>query len=178
MTVISPPRLTAPSRRSAPDRVAGGAWAGAPARPGAAARTVAPRPGSASAGSTARAAAARPGASRRRGGTSGYRHACESATPPAGVRLPRWARLTLTLTVVFTALWLGAQWVGGGSVAPATTPVSTVTVQPGESVWQIATRVAPGADTRQVVQQIRELNDLGSGSALVPGVQLTVPSAG
>lgn len=91
------------------------------------------------------------------------------------MRLQRWARLTLTLTVVFTAVWLGAQWLGNGSVAPATTSVSTVTVQPGESVWQIATRVAPGADTRQVVQQIRELNDLGSGSALVPGVQLTVP---
>ncbi|NNG36075.1 LysM peptidoglycan-binding domain-containing protein [Nakamurella aerolata] len=94
------------------------------------------------------------------------------------MRLQRWARLTVTVTVVFTAVWLGTQWLGGGSAAPAPVSVSTVTVQPGESVWQIASRVAPGADTRQVVQQIRDLNGLGSGSELVPGVQLSVPAAG
>jgi Tfp pilus assembly protein FimV len=47
-------------------------------------------------------------------------------------------------------------------------------VEPGESLWQIAARVAPTADRRVVVRQIEQLNDLSDGRVLV-GQQLRLP---
>ena len=40
-----------------------------------------------------------------------------------------------------------------------------VTVHPGETLWQIARRVAPGDDTRDTVLRIRDLNALDSASS-------------
>ncbi len=48
------------------------------------------------------------------------------------------------------------------SVVPATAPVEVV-VAPGETLWSIAERVAPGRDPRGVVDQIRRVNDLRGG---------------
>jgi hypothetical protein len=44
----------------------------------------------------------------------------------------------------------------------------------GETVWDVAQRVAPRSDQRAVVQRIRQLNGI-VGSAVVPGQQLHVP---
>ncbi len=64
-------------------------------------------------------------------------------------------------------LWLGALalFSGGGSAA-ATSPsperLGVVRVQAGESLRQLAVRVAPEASAVDVVQRIRELNKLDS----------------
>lgn len=55
---------------------------------------------------------------------------------------------------------------------PAT---AVVVVQPGESVWSIARTLDPGADPRELVARIRELNSLASG-VVVPGQSLVVPA--
>ncbi|MEZ2371859.1 MULTISPECIES: LysM peptidoglycan-binding domain-containing protein [Arthrobacter] len=52
----------------------------------------------------------------------------------------------------------------------------TVVVQPGDTVWDIAQRVAPGRDTREVVGEIARLNDL-KASEIVAGQDLFVPAA-
>ncbi|MGO4453977.1 LysM peptidoglycan-binding domain-containing protein [Arthrobacter sp. RAF14] len=51
----------------------------------------------------------------------------------------------------------------------------TVVVQPGDTVWDIAQRVAPGRDTREVVGEIARLNDM-KASELVAGQELFVPA--
>jgi len=55
------------------------------------------------------------------------------------------------------------------------TPTVSVTVQPGESLWGIAGTVAPGRDTRDVVADIVQLNNLDGGKVM-PGQQIFVPS--
>ena len=49
------------------------------------------------------------------------------------------------------------------SVVPTTAPAEVV-VAPGETLWTIAERVAPGRDPRSVVDQIRRINDLPGGA--------------
>lgn len=51
---------------------------------------------------------------------------------------------------------------------------AVVRVAPGESLLELAERVAPGSDASAVVERIVELNGL-SGSTVRPGQPLTVP---
>jgi Tfp pilus assembly protein FimV len=53
-------------------------------------------------------------------------------------------------------------------------PLPTITVAPGETLWQIAARVDPGADRRALVDQIESLNDLHDGR-VIAGQQLRLP---
>ena len=75
----------------------------------------------------------------------------------------------LTLAVIGGLGWLG-QGVGEG--LPADTAI--VRVGAGETIWDVAQRVAPESDPRAVVARIRQLNRI-EGSALQPGQQLRVP---
>jgi LysM repeat protein len=52
--------------------------------------------------------------------------------------------------------------------------LAQVVVRPGQSLWSIAESTDPGADTRQVIQQIAELNGL-TNNAVVTGQRLWVP---
>jgi hypothetical protein len=52
--------------------------------------------------------------------------------------------------------------------------VSSVVVEPGDTLWSIAASVADGEDVRAVVDSIQELNGL-EGSGLVPGQVLQLP---
>ncbi|XAS68876.1 LysM peptidoglycan-binding domain-containing protein [Micrococcaceae bacterium Sec5.7] len=54
------------------------------------------------------------------------------------------------------------------------TPTVSVTVQAGESLWAIATAVAPERDPRDVIADIVQLNNLDAGRVM-PGQQLFVP---
>jgi nucleoid-associated protein YgaU len=68
----------------------------------------------------------------------------------------------------------------GGSVAASTSHVSTtdtsaVVVKAGESLWQIAQRVDPSGDPRDVMEQIAELNGFDSGTHLQVGQVIHVP---
>jgi hypothetical protein len=49
-----------------------------------------------------------------------------------------------------------------------------VMVRPGQSLWSIAEGSEPGADTRVVIEQIRQLNSL-AGYGITPGEVLWVP---
>jgi predicted Zn-dependent protease len=71
--------------------------------------------------------------------------------------------------------------VGLAVLANLSSPASTVPqrtavvrVEPGESLLQLAERVAPGSDPSAVVDRIMALNGL-TGSALRAGQPLTVP---
>lgn len=83
--------------------------------------------------------------------------------------------LVLTALVVFATLGLllpdAAQGAGEESGGSGST---LVRVYQGDSLWSIAQKTAPQADTRDVVHAIMELNDLDGGK-LVPGQELRVP---
>jgi hypothetical protein len=92
-------------------------------------------------------------------------------------------RLTLRGRVVVTLLFVAALMVvltvfGGHSAATGESgaPVKTRTVQVGEgdTLWDIASKVAAPGKTREMVHQIEELNAL-PGPALVEGQQIAVP---
>jgi nucleoid-associated protein YgaU len=52
--------------------------------------------------------------------------------------------------------------------------VSSVVVQPGDTLWSIAAPVAADGDVRVVVDEIRQINRLSSAD-LVPGQTLHLP---
>jgi len=85
----------------------------------------------------------------------------------------RWARLTLTVTVLAAAVVIAVSLTAGS--APAA--LVDVTVAPGDTLWSIATQAAPARDPRDVIDEIRELNNL-PGSVLPVGVVLRVPASG
>ena len=93
------------------------------------------------------------------------------------VRLTRRARrLAVVLALaagVALGSWLGPLLSGAGSDLHLA-GVSSVVVQPGDTLWSIASPVARGADVRAVVDQIRQLNGLRSAD-LTPGQVLQLP---
>lgn len=90
------------------------------------------------------------------------------------VRLTRRGRLVVVL-VVMALLVVGFSLGQVGQAAgPADRPAPTVTVATGESLWQLAARVAPHADPRLVVAEIVRLNHL-RGAQVYPGEQLVLP---
>ena len=91
--------------------------------------------------------------------------------------------ITPTTTVVLALLaaaitvWLGlVAQVGGvvGTSARVPNRLAVVQVQTGETLQQVARRVAPDAPVGQVVERIRELNQLDS-AALDAGQTLIAP---
>ena len=80
----------------------------------------------------------------------------------------------LVLVLLLVGGLLGAQGAAADDVAAV--PGSTVVVKPGESLWSIAVEAAPGADPRETVALIRQLNGLGSEPVLA-GQQLVLPAA-
>ena len=100
----------------------------------------------------------------------------------AGVRITRRGRLALLMALTVLALVIGAviQAAGrrrrrhptarrGGAVT------RTVTVQPGETLWQIARDIRPNADPRETVARIQELNGLTTATVWA-GQPLIVPA--
>ena len=79
-------------------------------------------------------------------------------------------------------LWLGlvanlgqiANGDAGNAAAPVPDRLSVVQVSPGESLQDVAHRVAPEAPARQVADRIRELNNLNS-PMLAAGQTLIAP---
>ncbi len=107
----------------------------------------------------------------------GTRSAAKSLT--AGhIRLTRRGRLALLVAAVLCML-LGFSLGDTLSFTAGTTsppPAShSIVVQPGQTLWGIATQVAPHADPRATIQQIIVLNHLPS-TGLQAGQSLAVPS--
>ncbi|MBU6246063.1 MAG: LysM peptidoglycan-binding domain-containing protein [Actinomycetales bacterium] len=96
------------------------------------------------------------------------------------------ARLRLTrrghiVLIAVSCLALFAVILGSGAVADAAVSLADepatalVVVQPGDSIWSIAERIAAGQDPRAVVMRIQQLNGLGDWP-IVPGQRLVVPA--
>ena len=101
--------------------------------------------------------------------------------PAARAHLTRRGRLALLLVIaalLFTAFSLGraGSSASGDSSVPVAPRVEQTTVMPGDTLWSVAKRIAPDNDPREVVAQIRELNDL-AGTQLQVGQQLLLPVA-
>ena len=102
--------------------------------------------------------------------------AAETVREIGRVRLTRrgraLARVLATVLVVALFLLIApglARGVGPDRPAPRVTYV----VQPGDTLWSIARRVAPGQDPRPVVDWLIEANDVRSG--LQTGQELSIP---
>ncbi len=99
------------------------------------------------------------------------------ATAPV-TRLTRRGRLFVSLAVLFLAVTGAVLLTGGGAALAGTDRPAVshqqVTVQPGQTLWQIAERTAPGADPRETVQRILDLNGLQT-SEVQAGTALLLP---
>jgi nucleoid-associated protein YgaU len=113
--------------------------------------------------------------------------AARSAAPglaPAPLRLTRRGRLVVTGMAVLlvaagsVALAGAAQAMGhsGATARPGTAgaAITKVEVRPGQSLWTLAEAYDPNADTRQVIQEILQLNSM-STDQVQPGQVLWVP---
>jgi LysM repeat protein len=104
-----------------------------------------------------------------------------SSTATPALRLTRRGRAVLVLllaALLLAAISLGHQDTQAASVlgdGVAVTQLEQTTVQPGESLWSVAQRIAPDNDPREVVAQLRRLNDLES-SQLQVGQHLLLPT--
>jgi len=104
----------------------------------------------------------------------------EARRPTPRLRLTKRGRAVLLLLaatpLVIAALFFALN--GGGanaSLEGSTDSFSYVTVDSGETLWQVAQEVAPNADPRDVIQQLMELNQLESADVFA-GVQLAIPA--
>ena len=85
------------------------------------------------------------------------------------------AAIPLLIVVALAVLNGGQASAGDSSAGGARTHFETVTIQPGETLWQLAEDTAPNADPRDFVQDVVSLNAL-DGSALQAGEQIAIPT--
>jgi hypothetical protein len=105
-----------------------------------------------------------------------------SATPHRRRPVTLKTTLGLALMAAIITLWLGlvanlgqiANGDAANSAAPVPDTLSVVQVEPGESLQDVAHRVAPEVPARQVADRIRELNNLNS-PMLAAGQTLIAP---
>jgi hypothetical protein len=103
-----------------------------------------------------------------------------SSSVNSAVRLTRRGRLVMVMVVM--TLLVVAGFTLGRSVSFAAGPAHPVThhsvvVEPGETLWSVAVRIAPHQDPRLVVADIESLNHLADAD-VEPGQQLLVPTIG
>jgi hypothetical protein len=126
------------------------------------------------------------GEDRRGGGRS----AVAAAAGPARaahrpVRLTHRGRLVLVVllalvaTAVLFAVGLVPSQASTGASLPPLSPgaagAHTLIAQPGDTLWSIAVRIAPGVDPRVTVQRVIDANHLG-GVSIEAGQTLVLPS--
>lgn len=99
---------------------------------------------------------------------------------PTPLRLTPRGRRFFTVLVSFP-LVVGAFWFamnGGGAIATlegSEAGFEYVTIQPGESLWQLAEQLAPQADPRDVIAEVMQLNQLDSADVFA-GQELAIPA--
>lgn len=115
--------------------------------------------------------------------TVGMNNVAASGAQAAGrvrLRLTRRGRVVLTMLVALPIV-IGAMVFalnGGGAAATGEQAHVTfhyVTVQSGDSLWSVASRIAPNADPRNVIADLVNLNGLSS-AVVTPGQQLAIPT--
>jgi len=96
---------------------------------------------------------------------------------PGPLRLTRRGRLVVFLAGLVTVLSMLFVVLSDAATGTAErgrpVPVRMVAVEPGDTLWTIATRAAPGEDPRDLVDRIEELNSLDG--ALQVGSRIAVP---
>jgi LysM repeat protein len=102
------------------------------------------------------------------------------ANPSRRITLNRRGKLARTLVVLSLAI-VAASVAGGQagadtskSTVAAADSFITVTVAPGDTVWSLASRVAPQGQAGALVSAIIEINSLGSGD-VVAGQKIRIP---
>lgn len=105
-------------------------------------------------------------------------YAVPTPRPQAALRLTKRGRVVLLLVAGAVVLLMGITF--GGSTAAtgmSGTPAAThsVTVQAGQTLWQIAAEANPNGDIRQTVDEIMKLNSLPSAGGLQMGREIAVP---
>lgn len=92
----------------------------------------------------------------------------------------RGRRLLAALAAAPVIAGIAASLLAGGSAVASgeSEPVAfeTVTVLPGDTLWSIAAEAAPTSDPRDVIDDIRRLNDLPTGMIQV-GTSIAIPTA-
>lgn len=95
------------------------------------------------------------------------------------LRLTKRGRAVIALVTVgpLVAIALALSLNGGAATASGSEPavLDYVTISSGESLWAIATDLAPNEDPREVIAQIQILNKL-AGSDVDPGQKLAIPA--
>jgi hypothetical protein len=101
----------------------------------------------------------------------------EAVTGEIGrMRLTRRGRTlarTLAIVLVVAVFLLVAPGLARGDGPGRPAPRVTYVVEPGDTLWSIARRVAPGQDPRPVVDGLIEANDVRGG--LQAGQELSIP---
>jgi LysM domain-containing protein len=80
---------------------------------------------------------------------------------------------TLAIVLVVAVFLLVAPGLARGDGPDRPAPRATYVVEPGDTLWSIARRVAPGQDPRPVVDGLIEANDIRGG--LRAGQELSIP---
>lgn len=96
-----------------------------------------------------------------------------AATHPPAPRAGRVVALSVTVIVTLTVV-AGLSWLGQSADPAIPERTAVIRVGAGETVWDVAARVAPRSDPRAVVERIRQLNGLPA-TEVVPDQQLRVP---
>ena len=98
-----------------------------------------------------------------------------TATPRLRMTV-RGRRVLMALIVVPMLVAIAAFALNSGKASASSESVSLsyVSVQQGESLWQLATSIAPNSDPRDVIADIESLNHLDS-SNIVAGQRLAIP---
>jgi hypothetical protein len=94
-----------------------------------------------------------------------------AAEPEGGIDRMR-ARI-LAIVLVVAAFLVIAPGLARGDGPDRPAPRVTYVVEPGDTLWSIARRVAPGRDPRPVVDGLIEANDVRGG--LQAGQELSIP---
>lgn len=104
--------------------------------------------------------------------------AVRPAASSGGLRLTRRGRsalVVLALAVITALMIVFGSGTAATSDAGVVTGTTSVTVQPGETLWSIAGEANPGGDIRDTMDDIVELNSLVDGETLQMGTKLAVP---
>lgn len=84
-------------------------------------------------------------------------------------------RLAVIIGLIIAGVSFFSNQSAQASNEPAKSSFTYVTVHNGETLWQIAERVAPNQDPRDAIQAIVSLNNL-TESTLQPGQRIALPN--
>ena len=116
--------------------------------------------------------------SRRRVGAAPRAARCDHSFAPdvRGSRLTARGRVVVALTWLALAVAAAVPIIqSGGTASDRPTATTTVVVEPGGTLWELAQSIDGSADPRVLVDAIADLNGLESGADIRPGDVLVVP---